>query len=345
MPHNFQLHPVNGIEMVSFFDKSLRSILLKTKDDLESRRLYTVQVKSILDCSMNASAESSLTFGLAEKADSLDVVVNEILFNPRSGGVDFVEINNTSDKFLNLKNWKIGNYNNGVTENEMMLFTENYLLSPSSLIVFTTNPSVIKSQYPINGESNLYKAVLPGLNDDEGSVAIIDDSGKIIDGVSYSKNWHSVFIKNEEGVSLERISTTALSNDHRNWTSSSSSAGFATPGLPNSQHRGEGSADENSVFITPEIFSPESGKNNFVQILYRFDESPVANVKVYDVQGHLLKTIATNETLGVEGSLRWDGDRDDGMKARMGYYIIWFEIFNASGSVKTFRKRVIVNAN
>ncbi len=342
---NFQLQPSIQIIETSFRDKSLRSIIVKLEKDLASRLPYTIYTKNILDCNKNVTPESSLIFGLSETADSLDLVVNEILFNPRSGGVDFVEINNTSDKFINLKNWKLGNSDNGILKNVMLLFTEDLLITPASLFVITTSPAIIKSQYPVNGEGNLYKTFLPGLSDDEGSVAILDDSGRIIDEVSYSKDWHSVFIKSDEGVSLERISTNAPSNDSRNWTSSSSSSGFATPGLPNSQHRTDASADENSISITPEIFSPEGGINNFVQIKYRFDNSPVANVKVYDVQGHLLKTIATNETLGVEGTLRWEGDRDDGTKARMGYYIIWFEIFNTSGSVKTFRKRVIVKSN
>jgi len=56
----------------------------------------------------------------------------------------------------------------------------------------------------------------------------------------------------------------------------------------------------------------------------------------------LIKTIANNETLGFEGFYRWDGDRDDGTKSRTGYYIVWFEAFNADGSVKTFRKRVVI---
>ena len=44
---------------------------------------------------------------------------------------------------------------------------------------------------------------------------------------------HSVFIKDEEGVSLERI-TNSASDGSQNWKSASASVGFATPGYINS---------------------------------------------------------------------------------------------------------------
>jgi hypothetical protein len=172
----------------------------------------------------------------------------------------------------------------------------------------------------------------------------LNDFAKTIDAVAYSKDWHSVFIKNEEGVSLERVDTSLPGRDPVNWTSASASQGFGTPGFSNSNVRIKKEIDAEDVLIVPEIFSPGSGLNDFIQIQYRFDQGVVANVKIYDPQGHLLKTLATNETLGTEGFLRWEGEHEDGSRARMGYYIVWFEIFNSTGTVKTFRKRVVVSS-
>jgi flagellar hook assembly protein FlgD len=76
---------------------------------------------------------------------------------------------------------------------------------------------------------------------------------------------------------------------------------------------------------------------------FRFDQSALAaNIKIVDHQGRLIKEIANNETLAFEGFYRWDGDRDDGSKARMGYYFVWFEVFALDGMVMTYRKRVVV---
>jgi len=133
-------------------------------------------------------------------------------------------------------------------------------------------------------------------------------------------------------------------NEASNWRSANSSAGYATPGYINSNTRPDVLIDDNEVEVTPEIFSAGSGgANDFVQVRYQFEKSgQVANAKIYDQQGRVIKAIYNNETIGHTGSFRWDGDCDNGSKARDGYYLVWFEVFNSEGNVKTFRKRLIV---
>jgi flagellar hook assembly protein FlgD len=101
--------------------------------------------------------------------------------------------------------------------------------------------------------------------------------------------------------------------------------------------------NENNIHIEPEIFSLQRPGQDFSKINYKFDQSGFsANVKILDQQGRLIKTIANNEIIGFEGFFRWDGDRDDGTKARLGYYLVWFEVFDLAGTVRIFRDRVIV---
>jgi flagellar hook assembly protein FlgD len=68
----------------------------------------------------------------------------------------------------------------------------------------------------------------------------------------------------------------------------------------------------------------------------------VANVSVIDTEGRIIKTIAANETLAAEGSFQWDGDRNEGGLARAGYYMVWFQVFDLSGDVKTYRQRIVL---
>jgi hypothetical protein len=35
---------------------------------------------------------------------------------------------------------------------------------------------------------------------------------------------------------------------------------------------------------------------------------------------------------------------EDGTKARVGYYVVWVEVFSANGRIETFRERVVVAA-
>jgi hypothetical protein len=339
---DFKLDPPIAINGISFADPALRSLYISLSSDMVMKQPYSLTVTGVRDCAGNAMSPKQFDFGLPEKAVWRDAIVNELLFNPRPGGIDFVEIYNRSEKYIDLKDWKLGNFEHGIVTNQEIMFNSNQLIAPHSFAVFTINPEIILLQYPSGISSCLFKASIPSLPDDEGSVALVDDVGGLIDHVNYFKEWHSPFIKDDEGVSLERIDPGAESDDPANWNSASGAVGYATPGFWNSQFRtpvtGQG-----DVFVTPEIFSPGSGSNEFVRINYQFEQAGwIATVAVFDQQGHKLKSIANNELLGASGFFRWDGDRDDGVKARLGYYVVQFEVFDASGTFRRYLRRMVL---
>ncbi|MCX8491602.1 MAG: lamin tail domain-containing protein [Cyclobacteriaceae bacterium] len=341
---SFLVDPSVGVSKYNFNNSFLTEIKVELSQPLVLRQLYSIQVSNLRDCAGNfIQAEfNKLSFALPEVADSLDVVVNEILFNPRPSGVDFLEVFNRSSKFINLKGFSIANYESRMIKNPKTI-SSNIIVAPNSFIVFTSSPTDLKTQYLQGVEKNFFEFNLPGFNDDEGSVVLVNENGKMVDYFIYSGQFHSPLLKDKEGVSLERISIDQNSNESSNWKSASSTSGFATPGYLNSNSRPETAVDENAIQIEPEVFSPSQPSQDFSKINYRFNQSGfVANVNILDQAGRLIKTIANNETLGFEGFFRWDGDRDDGGKARVGYYIIWVEVFDLSGNVRTFRKRVVV---
>jgi len=339
------ISPSVTISKKYFVDLSLRQITLELTPALALRELYTIAVTNLTDCSGNLVQQdfSQLSFALPEPADSLDLVVNEILFNPRSGGVDFVEVYNRSPKYINLKNWKLGNFQNKAVTNPQVISAEDFILTPASYVTFTSDPATLFTQYPQSVSKNLFKTTLPSLPDDEGSIALTNGQSILIDHFNYSQKMHSSFINDNEGVSLERILFSGITNDPSNWKSANASAGYATPGFINSNSRPESSINENAVIVDPEVFSPSVPGKDFSKINYKFDQSGlIANAKILDAQGRLIKTLANNETLSYEGFFRWDGDRDDGSRARIGYYVVWVEVFDSNGSVSVFRKRAVI---
>jgi len=347
IPHGAVFSVSPNIEIVHYYFESLtlRSIVLELAPSIAARQLYTITIENLFDCNGNNidSEFGSATFALQENAVEGDLLINEILFNPKPNGVDFVELYNASDKYINLTSLQIGNIKGGLIENTKALFDQDRIMAPSEYLVFTSNPNILKSNYPQGKEDQFLTISLPSFPDDEGSVVIVDSSNTIIDYLQYNKDFHSSFIKEEEGVSLERISFTLKTNTRENWTSANSSAGFATPGYINSSARPEQIIDVGQIEIDPPIFAPTSGGSVFSQIKFQFDQPGfIANVKIFDHQGRLIKTIANNEVLSYAGAFRWDGDTEDGNKARAGYYVVWFEVFNLLGSVQTYRKRVIV---
>jgi hypothetical protein len=341
---DFTITPGTNLKSISFADQSLTLLHLSLASSLATKTLYTIALKSIRDCAGNTIEQTKMEFALPEQPDSSDIVINEILFNPRPTGVDFVEIFNNSSKFINLKNFSLANTNGKQLENEKVISGSDLLLRPASYLLLTENSNVVKGEYLGAHQENFYEMdALPSLNDDEGSVALVDNSGKMIDHFVYSKNMHSALIKDDEGVSLERISFDEPTNLIDNWKSASTSAGYATPGYRNSNSRTDALLPDEAIKVDPEIFIPITGHPDFTEINYSFKQGGyIASVKIYDAQGRVIKLLADNEVLGTEGFYRWDGDQDDGTKARVGYYVVAFDVFNDSGSVKTFRKRVVV---
>lgn len=341
---NFILAPAIIVSEISFVDTSLKSLRVMLDSELQSGVTYGITTQGIRDCNENLiqSEFSSIEFGLPEQANALDILINEILFNPRPTGVDFVEVYNNSNKFINLKNWQVANYENGVLLNSKLITVEDFLVSPGAYVVFTEDGNVLKGEYLASIEENIFEVQdLPSFNDDAGTVAIVDDQNNIIDFFSYQDDYHAIFLKDDEGVSLERISFTAPTLDISNWKSASSTVGYATPGYVNSNVRGEQTSGK--ITITPEVFEPVTGQPSFTQIHYNFDQGGfVANVKILDFQGREIKQLANNASLGTQGFFRWDGDTEDGTKARTGYYIVWVEVYTASGQLSTFRERVVV---
>jgi len=345
---NFYIAPEVTIDKISFTDQSLRAFNILLSTPLQEKQLYTIKLKNIYDCNGNniQTDYSVASFALPQKADSLDVLINEILFNPRPTGEDFLEIVNTSDKYLNLKNWSVATVKDGAVDKVYTITNKDFLFQPGAYLVLTKDVDILAGEYPQTKTANVLEMnTFPSWNDDAGNVLIMDDQKNAIDYFAYTKSMHSVFIKDEEGVSLERIAFSEPTNDSNNWKSASTTSGYATPGFINSNTTAGSVLSGEEVVVSPEVFIPASGTPNFTEIQYKFNQGGyIANVNVYDANGLLIKKVANNELLGTEGFLRWDGDRDDGTKARIGYYLVSFEVFNAAGVVKTFRKRLAVAA-
>lgn len=307
---NEKLKDTGSISLAGKSRLRYRAIMHVLSESLQTRKLYTITIADVADCNGNRMEPATLSFALPESASPNDIIINEILFNPKPGGSDFVELYNRSDKYINLKNWKLTG---------KLITALDYIMTPGS--------------YHVLDNSNMS---MPSMPDNEGTVIVMDNQNIVIDQFTYNDNMHSPILSDTEGVSLER-----LSPESNEWHSANGSAGYSTPGMPNSNLRPIMPIDQ-ILTIKPEVINP-SGNVPFSQIFYRFDNGGmVANVSVVDTEGRIIKTIASNETLATEGSFQWDGDRNEGGLARSGYYMVWFQVFDMSGDVRVYRKRIVL---
>ncbi|MEO9144208.1 MAG: lamin tail domain-containing protein [Ginsengibacter sp.] len=307
--------------------------------------VYTVTVKNISDCAGNPiSTKNMARFGIGEDTDSLDLVINEILYNPLPGGVDYIELYNRSNKIIDLSKIFVANRNStNAISSIQQATTENILLFPTDYIALSTDPNVVKSQYIANDPDAFLKLTsMPSFPDNSGYVIILNGQGNIVDEVAYSDKWQFALLRNTEGVSLERIDYDG-SSVQSNFHSAATSVGYGTPGYKNSQFKMNENV-QGEITITPEVFSPDNdGLDDFLTINYRFPSSGyVANITVFDASGRRVRHLQKNSLSGITGYYRWDGLDDKQRKLPQGIYIIYTEVFNTSGKKRSFKNTVVL---
>ncbi len=307
--------------------------------------LYHLKITSLSDCyARPILKDTTLLLAVPSLPGKMDLVVNEILFNPKVGGVDFVEFCNTSkDKILDLKNWKVANYQNEKISNIKVISTKTLLIGPNTIIALTSDTTLLIQNHIKTGY--LFQTDLPSFNDDKGSIILIDPKGNVFDRLDYTDDMHFEMLKNVEGISLERIYLKASTNDLQNWHSAAENAGFATPGYANSQAKSLEQNQNTQWKVDPIAFNPGGGSNkDFTTIHYNAPNlvNALASLYVYDANGRNVKSIAKNTTLSTEGFLRWDGTDDAGSLVPIGQYVLFIKIVHLDGSMEELKKQVVV---
>lgn len=335
----FRLSPEVVIDNVSFRNADRTALELSLANPLAAGQLYEIVIEEVRDCAGNRmDASPVFTILLPQPADKGDIVVNEVLFNPRPGGADFVELYNTSAKIIDLQHFSWRNVLS-TPGRAVKIFPSPHLLGPGEYIVLTQNPGAVTGAY-VHARA-VVQAPLPALNDVEGALALFTGE-TTIDSVYYHENFHSPFVFDPEGVALERIDPSQPGYLSSNWRSASSADNFATPGYPNSNRRSS-IAGKGEVFVEPELIRSGVPGLDFARVRYDFGQQAyMATVHIFDAQGRTVRELADNQLIAGEGFFRWDGDFDDGAKARTGYYFVMFSIFRESGEREVFRKRVAV---
>jgi hypothetical protein len=334
--------PQSAITVLPSFDK----VTLRLNTPLLRKKVYTIAVSGVTDCKGNLiGTKNTARLGLSEIADSLDIVINEILFNPKSNGTDYVEIYNRGNKIIDLKQTYIANRNStGVISSIKQLSADNYLLFPQDFMVITEDPVIVKRDFIAqNLDAFVAVASMPSFNDDEGDVIILNAQGNIIDELKYNEKWHFKLIDNREGVALERIDYNAATQNEENWHSAATSAGYGTPTYKNSQYRLDLQV-QGEIKLSPDIVSPDNdGMDDFATIDYSFP-SPgyVANITIFDANGRIVRYLQRNALCGIKGNFRWDGLGDKFQKLPVGIYIVFTEVFNLDGKKKQFKNTIVL---
>jgi hypothetical protein len=336
----FSITPTLTITANYILESNPYMLTLQFVENILPSQNYTITIENVSDCWMN-EADLTGNFILPEAPVAGDVIINEILFDPLTGGSDWIEVYNTSSKVLNLKNWQIANFDDDTISNTKII-PANFLLKPSSYVVIGKDSSHVLNNYPFAVPGHFVYSELPSLNNDSSTIYLMYNT-QILDQVSYTDDWHFRLLDVTDGVSLERIDFEGNSNDINNWHSAAESVGFATPGGKNSQYY---PAIETGDFsFTSETISPDSdGYEDILQVHYEMSEPGLLGTfTIYDDRGRKIIELFANELLASSGTFKWDGVTQENTKASIGTYVAVFEAFGVNGGlIFTKRKAFVV---
>ncbi len=349
--NNFSIDNAMAIVNATVQFPSKKQVLLTVSTPFLPGITYRVTALDELnDCTGNVQGEPhTARFGVPEEAAPKDLVINEILFNPETGGSDFLELYNRSDKIFDIGDFVVGNFH-PAGDSTVTSIQSHLLIFPKDFVVITENAGDILNRYTVGHPGRLIENPLPAFANEYGNVTLYRlgaQGAVIIDTFDYDEDYHHVLLDDKNGVSLERISTSVATNDRNNWHSASRQSGYGTPTDKNSQSV-DIQFDVSDVFeLNNHVFSPDNdGHEDFLLIKYSAEKSGyLATVKVFDAEGRLVKGLSNNELLGRQGTLKWDGDNDAGQKVHTGIYVIWMQIFSPEGDVQVFKKTCVVAGN
>ena len=337
----------NGVgvpQLVSPLSPAFSTVEIKYNQALSRNQTYTITVNDLKDCGGSTLTTQTRSFVYPGLINKNDIVINEILFNPGSGGVDFVEVYNNSNKILDFKDLTIAAVNDKdsvISAKAVSLTT--LLFQPKTYWVITSNPDTVKVQYQTQNPNNFIKvSSLPSYNDDSGRAVILNKDNARVDQLNYNSGMHFALLKDVNGVSLERSSFNKPTNEKGNFRSAAASVGYATPAYQNSQFL-ETITNQEEISLASETFSPDNdGFEDVLRILYNFSQPDrVANVNIYNDQGKLIKKLIRNETTAAKGEWIWDGLDENNAKVKTGIYIIYIKLFDLSGNIKKYKKTAV----
>ena len=333
------------VDSVLEINNTLKSVTLLLNKALQFNVIYTLTIRdSLCDCLYNILPIASFKhFGYAQSPDSFDIVINEVLFNPKGNdGVDFVELYNRSGKIINLKEMRLSTLtSNFAIDTGKLITTEGYQLFPDDYLVLTSNFSIVQVHY-ICKNSNKFIVMnsMPVYTNEEGCVILLFNN-QVIDRFDYKEKMHYPLLNSVDGVSLERINPDRKTQDALNWHSAASIVGYATPTYRNSSFC-DNIGNTSAFMVFPEVFSPDQdGYNDILTLSYEFKEPGYqGSILIYNISGKKVKTLCNNILFDTKGNLTWDGITDEQIKADVGVYVVVIEYFDLKGEVK--REKITV---
>lgn len=335
---------MNNPDLVSQIDEMGKEFILNFTDEFVTNQKYVLSLTDeIKDLAGNSILEKEYEFWIPAAPEKGDIVINEVLFNPFAGGSDYVEIYNKSEKVIDLSTLKLGTRNDNFDLVDTVYFSDEFIHPQAFVLVSADTSNVVQNYFSLDSEVFCQTKSIPSYPDEEGRV-VISHYGNVIDDFKYNKEMHFELLASDDGVALERVNPVEETNSDSNWQSAAQNIGFGTPGIQNSVFS-ERTEESSEISLDKKIFSPNNdGIDDRLLINFNLKEDGyLVSIRIFNSQGTEIRKLATNLNLANNDQLFWDGIASNKQRAPIGVYLVYIELFNAEGDVKSMKKSCVLS--
>jgi len=224
-PANYSINNGLGHPVAVSFGENLAAVVLELEREIGNGVNYTLTVSNIKDQWNNTMEPTSMAFSIYA-ASEYDVVINEIMADPNPVvGLpewEYVELYNTTEFGIDLKDWQIQIGANDLTFG-------NFVLAPHGYVILCHNDAVpeLRDFGDCIGFSSF------SVGNSSSAMYLYSNAGVLISRVNFSNTWYHDPDKDDGGWSVEQIDPLNPCAGASNWTASMDASG-GTPGRINS---------------------------------------------------------------------------------------------------------------
>lgn len=177
---------------------------------------YELVVNNVNNASGATTIAPNSTFNLSifDTFASGDIIINEIMKDPPAGLVEYIEIFNRSSKFLNLRDWQIGD--DGTLRT---ISNTDLAIAANSFLTLSSDTTTLRTTFT-TGNMVQVSFSSSQFNNSSDQVRLFASGSVLVDSLQYESNWGGV------DVALERRNPDpALSIFIENWGDSPAASG------------------------------------------------------------------------------------------------------------------------